>query len=675
MNKIILQLLIVFFIFVSCEKNIIPKDVKLIINNSTNKEELMKFINYFKYNNKDKLKLEAAYFLIRNMEGLKTLDSVSVSGNNVYFDVFHKKALEKGGKLDNDTFYFLIDSINGSLNRNSYFSVTPEYYSDLDHLSSSELIKNHELSFNAWNNFPWSRNVSFEDFCEYILPYRCSETYSLSAKEIFIDKYKWITDSLKNPTDLSLIAKTISDDIDSWFTEDPSLFAEHNYLHYSSFLDRLKGSVGNCEIITETKIAAMRALGIPIGYDFLKWANANSHHFFYKVIDNKNIMSKNLLTNVQDTIDTNNIISGSFYANVPKLNGVPDRVNLYYNRTVSKVYRNTFSKNVSGVNSFIVDLGRIKDVTDQYVQCEDLIYQVPAKYRDEREIVLLTFDNVNWVFQCLERPHKKTKEFHFKNLGRNIVYLPAVIKKGAYTYIDYPFLLNSKGKMIRFSPLPNFEEVILYNKYPFRSIIKIWFSFMKGGLFKVANKKDLSDAKTVFIISSLPFYEKSVKLNLSEKYKYFVYDYSEIDNFRFDVGDIMFYSDQKPITLNTDFSLFGNGGLYGHTIKEAFDSDKLSFFAENKNDKDKFIAIELDKANMVDEIKFSPRNDDNGINQNEAYELFYWDFEWKSLGIRKGDITVKFIDVPRNSLLLLKDTKGGRENRIFSYNNGKQLFW
>lgn len=664
--------LLVLFLFASCSKNTLPKDVEVIIDNSKNKTELINFINHYKQNSSDKLKLKAAYFLIRNMEGLESLDSMSVSKNSIYFDSFYKKMLEIGDKLDNDTFYFLIDSINNNVNKNSYF---PLYHSDLEVLSSAELIKNHELSFYAWDNFPWSRNVSFEDFCEYILPYRSSEIYSMAAKGIFMDKFKWITDSFKNTTDPLLISKTISDDIDSWFTEDPSLFAKYHYLHNSSFLDRLKGRVGNCEIITEIKIIAMRALGIPVGYDFLKWANANSHHFLYKVINDENIKKKNLLTNVQDTIDTNHIINGSFYGYYPKLLSVPDKVDIYYNRTVSKVYRKTFKKNNSFSNSVLMDFERIKDVTNEYVQCTDLTYRIPSEYKNEKNIILLTFDNINWVFQCVGMHMKKKDNVLFEDLGKNIVYIPAILKNGNYTFIDYPFLLDNNGKMKEFIPTSNTETITLYNKYPFRSIIEIWFSFMLGGKLKVSNTKNLSDAKIVFTIDTLPFYEDVAKLNVSSEYKYFIYDYSEIENSRFDVGNIMFYYKQKPITFNSEFSLFGNNGLYEHTVKEAFDNDRLSFFADNISDRNKFIAIEVYKASSINEIRFSPRNDDNGINNNELYELYYWDYEWKSLGARDGHKTVTFENVPYNSLLLLKNTKGGIENRIFSYEDGKQLFW
>jgi len=38
---------------------------------------------------------------------------------------------------------------------------------DIEIISSSFLIKNIDLAFEA-RNYPWNRNVSFDDFCKYV---------------------------------------------------------------------------------------------------------------------------------------------------------------------------------------------------------------------------------------------------------------------------------------------------------------------------------------------------------------------------------------------------------------------------------------------------------------------------------------------------------------------------
>jgi hypothetical protein len=44
-------------------------------------------------------------------------------------------------------------------------------------------------------------------------------------------------------------------------------------------------------------------------------------------------------------------------------------------------------------------------------------------------------------------------------------------------------------------------------------------------------------------------------------------------------------------------------------------------------------------------------------------------------GVYSQGTSLTFHDVPKNALLLLKDRTGGREERIFTYENGKVRWW
>ena len=77
---------------------------------------------------------------------------------------------------------------------------------------------------------------------------------------------------------------------------------------------------------------------------------------------------------------------------------------------------------------------------------------------------------------------------------------------------------------------------------------------------------------------------------------------------------------------------------------------------------------------MIDD----PRSDDNGIVPGEIYELFCWlDGTWRSLGRQTGreDKTLKYEQAPAHALFRLHNCTRGKENRIFIYRNGKQIFY
>jgi hypothetical protein len=58
------------------------------------------------------------------------------------------------------------------------------------------------------------------------------------------------------------------------------------------------------------------------------------------------------------------------------------------------------------------------------------------------------------------------------------------------------------------------------------------------------------------------------------------------------------------------------------------------------------------------------------------YELFYWDNKWKSLGVKKAETYSLTYDSPiSNALYLFRCLDEGKEERIFTYENGKQVWW
>ena len=72
-----------------------------------------------------------------------------------------------------------------------------------------------------------------------------------------------------------------------------------------------------------------------------------------------------------------------------------------------------------------------------------------------------------------------------------------------------------------------------------------------------------------------------------------------------------------------------------------------------------------------------PVDSTNMVKIGDKYELLYWDqFGWKSLGSKvASEKKLTFDKVPKNALLLLTDLSRGRKERIFTYENSKQIFW
>ena len=81
-------------------------------------------------------------------------------------------------------------------------------------------------------------------------------------------------------------------------------------------------------------------------------------------------------------------------------------------------------------------------------------------------------------------------------------------------------------------------------------------------------------------------------------------------------------------------------------------------------------------AKAITEIRFAPSTDLNFVEKGHLYELYYFDTDWHLLKrVYSQGTSLTFHDVSKNALLLLKDRTGGREERIFTYENGKVRWW
>lgn len=71
------------------------------------------------------------------------------------------------------------------------------------------------------------------------------------------------------------------------------------------------------------------------------------------------------------------------------------------------------------------------------------------------------------------------------------------------------------------------------------------------------------------------------------------------------------------------------------------------------------------------------RNDGNHVWPGHWYELNYHDGTgWFSLGVKEArEGFVEFEGIPANALMWLRDLTTGREERIFTYMNGRIRFW
>jgi len=164
-----------------------PADVEIVLNKSgKNRPELEKAIRYFQQK-KDPLKLKAIYFLITNMDIHYSSNYrwVDASNKEIPFNEF-KYPNYKAAKLELAELKRICPTMHPTYSKTS----------DVSSITGDFLIDNVERAFRVWRNSP-IKNISFNNFCEYILPYRVSNEPLQSWRGIYQNKFQWVNGKIK----------------------------------------------------------------------------------------------------------------------------------------------------------------------------------------------------------------------------------------------------------------------------------------------------------------------------------------------------------------------------------------------------------------------------------------------------------------------------------------------
>lgn len=122
--------------------------------------------------------------------------------------------------------------------------------------------------------------------------------------------------------------------------------------------------------------------------------------------------------------------------------------------------------------------------------------------------------------------------------------------------------------------------------------------------------------------------------------------------------------------------IIGAQGTDKQTKESVFDSDVLTGFNGVSPD-GHWVGLHLSRPSDVSKIRYMPRNDGNCVEVGDMYHLLMYDKgRWVYLALMRAETTKLVINnVPSEGLYILKDISKGKEERVFTYENGKQVWW
>lgn len=356
-----------------------------------------------------------------------------------------------------------------------------------------------------------------------------------------------------------------------------------------------------------------------------------------------------------------------------------DTIHEYHNYAKPKVFRHRFQLNRTIIEDMkeemeVPDLFRMPnftDVTHEYMSTTDITRKIPEKYSTERVAYICVFDNRRWV--PVHYGNIQNGEVTFPSMGRDIVYMAALYKDGRITPFGEAFHVKKDGSVYDVKADEEVkQEMHLLRKHPFLRINDKINTWMSGGRFQGANNADFSDAVDLHIhqgITTGNWYD--IQTNHSERFKYLRYigpngAYCNINEM------VFFDSHGNPITGK----IIGTEGEKERGKEKVFDHDILTTF-QGLNRSGDWVGLELYSSTSVGRIRYIGRNDGNCIEVGDEYELCYWkNGDWVSLGRQtaSGD-TLTCESVPMGGLYILHNHTKGKEERIFTYKDSKQIWW
>lgn len=418
----------------------------------------------------------------------------------------------------------------------------------------------------------------------------------------------------------------------------------------------LKGKTGNCRDEADFTVLMCRSLGIPSAVDFTPhWGNRSLSHSWSVLIR-------------------------------PDGTGVPfymgcapcDTAHYYHPYKKPKVFRyryqlnRQYAKDLRGERDVpdMFKMPKFTDVTDEYYETTDVVRNVPAEYAGRSVAYICVFDNRRWI--PVHYGVVQGGKVNFSSMGRGIMYMAAFYENGSVVPFGNPFSVSADGKV---SDVIRHDDrkinMVLLRKYPFMGKEDFFNLRMSGGKFQGSDKADFSDAVTLYTFKGATngnWY--NVRVNVDKTFRFL--RYIGPSSSHCNINELEFYDENDE---KIEGSIIGTEGESWAMKEKVFDGDILSGFCAISPDGN-WVGLRMARPRRVRHIRFIGRNDGNGIEVGNDYELLYWDGHWRSFGrVSAADTKLVFRNVPSGGLYVLSNLTKGHEERIFTYVDGEQIWW
>lgn len=638
-----------------------------------NRTELEIVMNHYSINKADSLKLKAAHYLIENMPGHFSYDSTHI---HEYRSAIEKINSLRKGDFSNEVISEQVNPLMDSLIRIYPLSnVYSKTENDLTSIKSGLLTNTIEQAFESYDHNPFKDSILFDDFLEYVLPYRVQNGYCLEDwRSYFTQNY-----SLKTGQEFSSVHQ-FCDSLLYNFKDIKIGWPITDKFPYIKLTDYLKSKLTNCPQKCWFNCLLLRSFGIPTAIDFVPACRVHDRGHEWNIIK------------LKDGLYPFDPFWEGF-GGMQYLKASYERIKIHPAIgpiQFPKIYRKTYKMNISELLNHAIHSDEeippffqnffLKDVTNEYFKT----------FTIESPIVR-NIKSIGYAYACVLGPDQvwvpvdfgeiKKGKITFHSMGSENVYLPSFYEIGNTIPAAYPILLNDNGSTSILSPdtvhARNIE--ISHVAYP-KPELKEYKEAFIGATVEGSNYKNFEKSEILYQINELcepGTYH--IPINSISKYRYFRFT---IPKAKCKLNEIKFFIKKNGIENEVNGELISSNPKDNLLFQKIIDGDLITgtYFTElretHKNSDKIWIGYDFKVPASISAFEFYFVFGAN-IRKEGIYELLYWDFEWKSLGVKKSNSTspVIFDHVPENALLMIKIHDTDKYSRPFTYSDRKQHWW
>lgn len=395
---------------------VLSREIKSILNAAgKNRSNLEGYLDHYK--DSSDLKWKSACFIVENMD-------IHYSEVCHWVDEFNN--LVPFNEQDYPTYSLSIKSFNELRNQKKIHPVV-ERIPDINCITSQFLIDNTEFAFKIWEKQK-NRNYTFDEFCEYILPYRNFSEKLENWRDVYYNEF-----APKNNNSFKMTVKKSSDCLNDllkgYFVSSYSYESKEINTISLSPLQMIFRKRGLCEDMVSFTLFVFKSQGIPCRIDMVPFhGTSTGRHYWNVVIDEKH--SALPFEGAQSFIDQFSL-----------------------KREPSKVLTITYSKQketlaskfpLSEIPAGFLRNRNYKDVTDLYWRTKDVKCKLFNKTK-LKVAYISVLNGLTWC-PCFWGEINNGCDVSFSKMGCGVIYLPMIYLGKKIIPSAYPIAVHLDGE-------------------------------------------------------------------------------------------------------------------------------------------------------------------------------------------------------------------------------------